>query len=48
MQHQAAELERVVAAGGAVSPLMTPQGSVEVMTTLDEVRAALGVRYPGE
>jgi predicted dehydrogenase len=48
MQHQAAELERLLAAGETVSPLLPPQATLEVMTVLDDVRAALGVRYPGE
>jgi predicted dehydrogenase len=48
MQHQAAELERLLATGSTVSPLLTPQATIEVMQTLDAVRASLGVRYPGE
>ena len=48
MQHQAAEVERCLVAGQTESPLMTLRGSVEVMTTLDAVRAEIGVRYPGE
>ncbi len=48
MQYQAAEVERLLAAGETVSPLMPPQESVAVMTTMDEVRRSLGVSYPGE
>ena len=48
MQYQAAELERLVAAGETRSPLLPPQATLEVVATMDEVRAALGVRYPGE
>ncbi len=48
MQYQAAEVERLLAAGLTASPLMTPEGSVAVMETMDEIRAQLGVRYPGE
>lgn len=48
MQYQAAEVERLIRAGETVSPLLTPDDSVAVMTTMDQVRAALGVRYPGE
>lgn len=48
MQYQAAEAERLLAAGERVSPLMTPEDSVAVMTTMDQVRAAIGLRYPNE
>jgi predicted dehydrogenase len=48
MQYQAAEVERLLDAGETASPLMTPDDSVAVMTTMDEIRAAIGVRYPGE
>jgi predicted dehydrogenase len=48
MQYQAAELERVVAAGEVGSPLLPPEESIAIMETLDRVRAAIGLRYPGE
>lgn len=48
MQYQAAEVERLLAAGERVSPLMTPEDSIAVMATMDRARAAIGVRYPGE
>lgn len=48
MQYQAAEVERLLSAGETVSPLMTPEHSVAVMATMDEIRAAIGVRYPNE
>jgi predicted dehydrogenase len=48
MHHEAAEVARRVAAGDTESPLMTWQDTVEVLRTLDEVRAQVGVRYPGE
>jgi len=48
MQYQAAEAERLLTAGERVSPLMPPEDSVAVMTTMDQVRAAIGVRYPSE
>jgi predicted dehydrogenase len=48
MQYQAAELERLVAAGGAESAVMPPDESVAVMRTLDAVRERIGLRYPGE
>lgn len=48
MQYQAAEVERLIDAGRTASALMTPEDSVAVMATLDQVRALIGVRYPGE
>ncbi len=48
MQYQAAEVERLIKAGEIASPAMTPEDSVAVMTTMDEIRAAIGVRYPDE
>jgi predicted dehydrogenase len=48
MQYQAAEVERVLAAGGLSSPLLTPEHTVSVMETMDRVRGAIGLRYPGE
>ncbi|MEW1681717.1 Gfo/Idh/MocA family oxidoreductase [Streptomyces sp. NPDC093594] len=48
MQYQAAEAERLIAAGEVESPLMTHQQSIAVMATMDAVREQIGVRYPGE
>jgi predicted dehydrogenase len=48
MQYQAAEVERLLSSGQTASPLMTPEDSIAVMATMDAVRAAIGVRYPGE
>lgn len=48
MQHQAAEVERLLAAGETESPLMTLNGSVDVMDTMDRIRATIGLRYPTE
>ena len=48
LHHEAAEVARRVAAGNTESPRMTWQGTLEVLRTLDEVRAQVGVRYPGE
>ena len=48
MHFQALEMERVLAAGESFSPLMPPEDSIEVMTTMDTVRRQIGVRYPGE
>jgi predicted dehydrogenase len=48
MQYQASELERLVASGESESPLMTLDDSIAVMEMMDQVRAQVGVRYPGE
>ncbi len=48
MQYQALELERVVRAGERESPLLPLDQSVAIMRVLDEVRAQIGLRYPGE
>ena len=48
MQYQAAEMERLITAGETNSPLMPAVGSVDVMTTMDVIRASIGVRYPDE
>jgi predicted dehydrogenase len=48
LQYEAAEVARRVAAGETESPRMTWQGTLDVMRTLDAVRAQVGVRYPGE
>lgn len=48
MQYQAAEAERLIAAGEVESSLMTHQQSIAVMATMDAVREEIGVRYPGE
>jgi len=48
MQFQAAEVERLVRAGITAGTLMDPQDSVQVMETMDRVREAIGLRYPGE
>ena len=48
MQYQAAEVERLVEAGESASPVMPPEESIAVMATMDQVRTAIGVRYPDE
>ncbi|TAJ50200.1 MAG: Gfo/Idh/MocA family oxidoreductase [Herbiconiux sp.] len=48
MQYQALELERLVRAGERESPLLPLDESVAIMRVLDEVRAQIGLRYPGE
>lgn len=47
-QFEAAEVARCVAAGLTESPRMTLDQSLELMELMDEVRAQIGVRYPGE
>ncbi len=48
MQFQAAEVERLIHEGVAGSPLMMPEESVAIMGTMDAIRAAIGLEYPGE
>ncbi|WP_165985720.1 Gfo/Idh/MocA family protein [Streptomyces sp. YIM 98790] len=46
--HQAAEVMRALRAGEKESPLVPLDGSLAVMRTLDRVRDAIGLRFPGE
>jgi len=48
MHWQALEAERLVAAGLITSELLTVTESVQIMETLDEIRAQIGLVYPGE
>jgi predicted dehydrogenase len=48
MQYQAAELEHRLSSGQITSPLLTPDQSVSIMAVMDEIRTAIGLRYPGE
>ena len=48
MQFQAEEAERLIAGGLTAGEIMPPSQSVEIMRVLDEVRAQIGLRYPGE
>lgn len=48
MQFQADELERIVASGELAGTVLPPTESVAIMGTLDEIRAQIGLRYPGE
>ena len=48
LHFQAAEVARRIAAGELESPLMSLDESVAIMQAMDDVRAQLGVRYPGE
>lgn len=48
LHHEALEVHRCLAAGERESPLHPLADSLALATTLDAVRAALGVRYAGE
>ena len=48
MQFQADEAERLIALGMTAGEIMPPAQSVEIMQTLDEVRAQIGLKYPSE
>jgi predicted dehydrogenase len=45
---EAAETANRITAGDTESPRMTLDSTLEVMATLDEVRAQIGLAYPGE
>lgn len=46
MQYQAWELERLVASGAIANEVLSPDESVQIMETIDEVRHLIGLRYP--
>lgn len=48
LHFQAAEAARCIEAGLTESPLLPAAETVAIMGILDDVRAQLGVRYPGE
>lgn len=48
MQFQAFEAERLIRAGEISSPLLSPEESVTIMETMDEIRRQIGLVYPGE
>lgn len=48
MQYQAAALEALVAQGERLDARMTLDETVEIMQTLDDIRAQIGLKYPGE
>jgi predicted dehydrogenase len=48
LQYEAAEVAWCVAEGRTQSDRMTWQDTIDVMTTMDEVRRQVGVVYPGE
>ncbi|GAA3444631.1 Gfo/Idh/MocA family protein [Planomonospora venezuelensis] len=48
MNHEAAEAMRCLREGLLESPLVPWQATLDVMGVMDEVRARIGVRFPGE
>jgi len=46
--HQAIEVARCLREGHAESPVMPLDESVAIMRALDDIRAQVGLRYPGE
>lgn len=48
MCHEAAHFAQLVADGQLESPLLPLAETVAIMALMDEIRAQLGVRYPGE
>ena len=48
LREQAKEFERVVRSGEMSSPILTPDESIEIMGSLDEIRRQIGLIYPSE
>lgn len=48
MQFQALEVEQLIASGRTASEILSPEETVSVMETLDEIRRQIGLRYPQE
>ncbi len=48
MSHEAAHFAQLVADGHRESPLLPLAETVAIMEVMDEIRAQVGVRYPGE
>ena len=48
LRDQALEFERVVRSGAKSSPILTPDESILIMESLDEVRKQIGLIYPSE
>ena len=46
--HEALEVHRTLRQGRLESTLVPPQSTIEVLEVMDEVRAQIGLRYPGE
>jgi hypothetical protein len=48
LRYQVAEVHRRVRAGEVESPVVPHAETLQLARTMDEIRAQLGVRYPGE
>jgi predicted dehydrogenase len=48
MQYQALAAERLVAENNLVGDILTIDETVDIMATLDQIRAQIGLVYPGE
>jgi hypothetical protein len=48
LRDQALEFERVVRSGAKNSTILTPDESILIMESLDEVRKQIGLIYPSE
>ncbi|MES2432713.1 MAG: Gfo/Idh/MocA family oxidoreductase [Pseudomonadota bacterium] len=48
MQYQAEEAEQLIAAGKVASAILSPEETVQIMQTLDQLRAQIGLKYPSE
>lgn len=48
MQYQAAELERLVAAGETAGTILPPQETVAIMAVMDEIRRQIGLSYAAD
>ncbi|MCS5723735.1 Gfo/Idh/MocA family oxidoreductase [Herbiconiux sp. CPCC 203407] len=48
MRYEALELERMIRAGERESPVLPHAETLAIMRTLDDIRARIGLRYPGE
>jgi predicted dehydrogenase len=48
MQYQAWEIERLIGAGLLSGEILPTSETIEIMEALDEIRAQIGLRYPGE
>ena len=48
LRFEAAEVERCLAAGLTESPLMPLDETLTIMSTLDAIRAGIGMTYDGE
>ncbi|AXJ09803.1 Gfo/Idh/MocA family protein [Arthrobacter sp. PM3] len=48
MQYQAAELERMVAAGETAGTILPPEETVAIMAAMDEIRRQIGLSYAAD